>query len=93
MPTVNQVDGRSIAFAGQPIYGQAYNENCNNIWTFNPALPGATPSLLNRGQGRAPWWSQDGQTIAFESNFQPHEGQQGYAVYVTPAGGGGLRLA
>lgn len=87
MPSVNQADGKTIAFACQPVYGQKYNQNNNNIWTFDPTLPEATPKLFNPGQGRAPWWSQDGSKIAFESNFQDKV-PEGYAIYVAPASGG-----
>jgi Tol biopolymer transport system component len=91
MPSVNQADGRSLAFAGQPRYGQLYNQNNNNVWVFDPALPDAAPRLFNPGQGRAPWWSQDGSQIAFESSFQPDQEQAGFAIYVAPAGGGPAR--
>jgi len=87
MPSVNQADGRTIAFAGQPAYGQKYNQNNNNVWTFDPANPGSAPKLFNPGQGRAPWWSQDGSQIAFESDFQGGA-PGGYAIYVQPASGG-----
>src|ERR1700681_875862 len=87
MPSVNQADGKTIAFAGQPNHGQKYNQSNNNVWTFDPEIPGAAPKLFNPGQGRAPWWSQDGSKIAFESDFQGGA-REGYAIYVAPASGG-----
>jgi Tol biopolymer transport system component len=90
MPSINQADGKTIAFAGQPDYGQKYDQNNNNVWTFDPAIPGAAPKLFNPGQGRAPWWSQDGSKIAFESNFQGGL-PEGYAIYVAPASGGEVK--
>src|SRR5262249_30473097 len=90
MPSINQADGSSVAFAGQPFYGQKYNQNNNNVWTFDPAIPGGAPKLFNPGQGRAPWWSQDGSKIAFESDSQDGA-PGGYAIYVAPASGGGAK--
>jgi Tol biopolymer transport system component len=88
MPSVNQADGKTIACAGQFFYGQEYNQSTNNVWTFDPSAPTGAPKLFNPGQGRAPWWSQDGSKIAFESNFQGEQPLKGYAIYVAPASGG-----
>src|SRR6476661_7466912 len=49
MPSVNQADGKTIAFAGQPVYSQEYNQNNNNVWTFDPATPEVAPKLFNPG--------------------------------------------
>jgi Tol biopolymer transport system component len=101
MPSVNQADGMTIAFAGQQVYGQDYNQDANNVWTFDPATPEAAPKLFTKGQGRAPWWSQDGSQIALESSFQEprpahrkgvtRKSPPGYAIYVAPATGGEAR--
>jgi len=68
--------------------GIKYNENTNYIFlndqangTSAPMEPGAAQQLQSYDpayQGRAPAWSPDGKTIAFESNRHDN----GYAIYL-----------
>jgi hypothetical protein len=79
-PSVNQVDPRLIAFAGQ-FNGEAnyYNELLNYTWVTNRSTSPprvapmdreapAGPGFLQKFQARAGWWAPDGKWFAFESN-------------------------
>jgi Tol biopolymer transport system component len=83
-------DGRWIAFAGQTNQGQRYDQTKNVIWLLNPA-DGRYTTLDPKDpeQGRAPRWSPDGRTIAFESNRGNILGQ--YALFIQHRDGSGLR--
>jgi len=67
-------------------YNECYNYiflNAKNggVYSSTPMEPGAAQQLLSYDaayQGRAPAWSPDGKTIAFESN----RSGQGYAIYL-----------
>lgn len=85
MPTVNQVDPEAIAFAGQRNQGQ-YDQFNNQIWLANPEVS-PSPWQLDPEQGRAPWWSPDGQWLAFESN---RSNGSDYAIYIAKADGSEL---
>jgi hypothetical protein len=80
MPSVNPVYPNLIAFAGQPVAPHTtYDQNRNYIWivdtddgSVTPLEDGATLPYEADYQGRAPWWSPDGNWVAFESNrFSP----------------------
>jgi Tol biopolymer transport system component len=54
-----------IAYAGQAINSNGYNQNINQIWIQHP---GSHPALLSgKGTiGRGPWFSPDGKIMAYE---------------------------
>ena len=73
-----------------PGSGSGYNQNFNYIFLHQPNADGiyststmeagANPAIYTPAyQGRAPAWSPDGQTIAFESD---RSGQGNYAIYL-----------
>jgi len=73
--------GNPIAFAGQLPVGE-YNQDDNQIWIQEA---GEDPFQANPGQGRTPWWSPDGERIAYESNRDAPGGQQVYQIFqLTP---------
>lgn len=99
MPGVCPKGLPAIAYAGQPVIGggwvPGYNEDFNYVFlnTFingayssAPMETGAPLTAFNGAyQGRAPDWSPDGTTIAFESN----RSGMGYAIYLhSPQQGG-----
>ncbi|MGH6796640.1 MAG: TolB family protein [Methylocella sp.] len=106
MPSVNPISPNLIAFAGQNVQeGGSYNQDQNYIWLVNTdtSLNSLNPKPLEQGapssgsfnpswQGRAPWWSPDGNWVAFESNrasppsSEHPKGQ--YAIFVYRPGGG-----
>lgn len=97
MPAVDPVNGARYAFAGQLIHGQsAYDQDRNYIWlvdattdpvTIRPLDQHAPPSgpFDPAFQGRAPWWSPDGQWVAFESDRANPGGL--YAIYIQDSAG------
>jgi Tol biopolymer transport system component len=85
MPAVSP-DGKWIAFAGQKIEGQPYNQNRNNIWLVD-RVKNLKPLEADLIQGRAPAWSPDGKYVAFES----YRGSSAhYAIFVVKRDGAGL---
>jgi hypothetical protein len=100
-PSVNQTNPNLVAFAGQ--YNGAgvnyYNEDINYIWVTNGSTspPTVTPldqqapttqGFLQIFQGRAGWWSPDGNWFAFESNRSCDEiDGQTYAIFIQDAAG------
>ncbi len=92
MSSVNQVDSTQLCMAAQPpVHApkdshtdmQArYNQNANNVWV-QPSLP--TPSypiqVNGHGNGRAPWWSPNGECIVFESNYMHADGKS-LAIFI-----------
>ena len=93
MPGVSRDDLPLIAYAGQPVisggwipgYNQDFNyvflNSLNNgVYSSTPMEPDAPIGAFNPAyQGRAPDWSPDGTTIAFESN----RSGRGYAIYLS----------
>lgn len=80
MASVSQVDPLMIAFAGQKPTPQppepctcangkcdsdGYAQDCNQIWLQKGT---GKPTPIDTAQGRAPWFSPDGQLLTFESN-------------------------
>lgn len=104
MPAVDPRDSRRIAFAGQWIGDQSrYNQDRNYIWLIddewqiNPSIarvrpldPQANVTGAFRGafQGRAPWFSPDGNWVVFESTRADPSGQL-YALFIQSARGDG----
>ena len=80
MPSVNPTNQNQFVFAGQWIGSQtSYDQNKNYVWfadlstdpiTLRPLDQKANSSgpFQSAFQGRAPWWSPDGNWVAFESN-------------------------
>jgi hypothetical protein len=100
MPSVNQAS--ELVFAGQLPGKGAYNQDNNCIWRTDAGGANLRPleanysgsgSGLPNFQGRAPWWSPDGQWVVFESNRpipangQPNGGNPDnqYAIYLYKA--------
>jgi len=95
-PSVNQPNPNLIAFAGQVVKpGTTYNQNTNYVWltdttttpptvrTLDPGIP--TKPFDPKFQGRAPWYSPDGNWIAFESNRSNSNNL--YSIYIQKADG------
>ena len=78
MPSVNQAATNLIACAGQIIQDKGgYNQDLNYIWLVDTSTNSTAPlesgcpswgPFTPQFQGRSPWWSPDGNWIAFESN-------------------------
>jgi hypothetical protein len=100
-PSVNQANPNLVAFAGQ--YNQQgsnyYDEDLNYIWVTNGSTNPPTVAPLDQQapagsgflqifQGRAGWWSPDGNWFAFESNriCNQIDGQT-YAIFIQDATG------
>lgn len=99
-PSVNQVNPNLVAFAGQfNRESNYYNQDLNYIWvtdasTGRPRVAPLDrrapigPAFLQKFQGRAGWWSPDGQWFAFESNRAcDNMNGQTYAIFIQNATG------
>lgn len=68
MGTVSAISPNVIAYAGQSISTEGYDQNVNQIWIQRV---GAAPTLFSSKErdtiGRAPWISPDGSIMAFEA--------------------------
>jgi hypothetical protein len=97
MPSVNQQSPNLIAFAGQFVGSPPvkYDQDRNYIWVVDLSTRAVAPlegSGLSSGpfqpayQGRAPWWSPDGNWVVFESyRADPPPANNGkgmYAIYL-----------
>ncbi|WPP04145.1 hypothetical protein [Methylocella tundrae] len=99
MPSVNPQNPQQFAFAGQYIGSQIkYNQDTNYIWFVDRGQDPVVIRPLDKNanvtgpfeaayQGRAPWWSPDGNWIAFESNRDAPANSGHYAIYVQDSGG------
>ncbi len=68
MGTVSSLNRNVIAYAGQSMSANGYNQNVNQIWIQTPGRAPALFSSKDKGTiGRAPWISPDGKMIAFEA--------------------------
>jgi len=97
MPSVNPMNGDQIVFAGQTVStGGHYDEDFNYIWLLDQSASMTTCTPLESGcpssgkfnrnfQGRAPWWSPDGNWVVFESNRASPTGL--YSIYLYEVGG------
>ena len=93
MPSVNPTNQNQFVFAGQWIGSQtSYDQNKNYVWfadlstspiTLRPLDQKANSSgpFNSAFQGRAPWWSPDGNWVAFESNRLDPNGEF-YGIYI-----------
>jgi hypothetical protein len=100
-PSVNPKNPNLIAFAGQPIawnlsggYDQAFNyvyiaDISTTPYTIVPLESAANQAAFDPNyQGRAPYWSPNGQWIAFESNRASSTNKKhGYAAFIISASG------
>jgi WD40-like Beta Propeller Repeat len=104
MPSVNQVNPNLVAFAGQriaadPFNPPRYDQQRNYIWVTDASTEPPTVEPLDkdapargpfdpRYQGRAPWWSPDGNWVAFESSRAATKDALGeYAIFIQDAAG------
>ncbi|MFL5385472.1 MAG: TolB family protein [Longimicrobiaceae bacterium] len=89
MPSISQQDPVRLAFPGQPAVPPYKQEN-NHIY-----IVGTDPTSareLDGKQGRAPWWTPNGELLAFESNRDTGDPYR-YAVYLsTPDGSYQVRV-
>jgi len=88
MPSISQQAPLRLAFPGQ-LAVPPYNQQNNRIYI------GTSPTEareLDGKQGRAPWWTPNGELLAFESNRDTGDLYR-YAVYVsTPDGSDQVRM-
>jgi len=104
MPSVNQVNPNLVAFAGQQIATDPstpphYDQERNYIWVTDASTEPPTVEPLDkdapvrgpfdpRYQGRAPWWSPDGNWVAFESSrAATQDPLREYAIFIQDAAG------
>ena len=100
MASVNQVNPDLVAFAGQWIAtAPHYDQDRNYIWVADASMTPPTVEPLDKRapvggpfdplyQGRAPWWSPDGNWVAFESNRATRDNPAGnYAIFIQDAAG------
>jgi Tol biopolymer transport system component len=97
MPAVNPTNPNRIVFAGQLIGSQtSYNQDLNYIWFVDNGTTPQTLRPLDQNaptsgpfdpafQGRAPWWSPNGQWVAFESTRASTSGL--YAIFIQDSAG------
>jgi Tol biopolymer transport system component len=83
MPSISQQNPERLAIPASPAR-VPYNQQNNQIYV---SLDPASAITIDDSpkQGRAPWWSPDGQYLAFESD----RSGTGYAVYVAKIGKNG----
>ena len=105
MPSVNPANPSLIVFAGQNVANGSYDQDANYIWLADLSQDPVKPIPLETGaassgpfeskwQGRAPWWSPDGNWVVFESNrlHPPPPGQTSgglYAIFLYQYGSAG----
>lgn len=97
MPSVNPANPKQIVFAGQLIGDQkSYDQDRNYVWFVDSSTDPVTVRPLDQKapakgpfnaafQGRAPWWSPDGNWVVFESSRASTEGL--YAIFIQDAAG------
>jgi Tol biopolymer transport system component len=82
MPSISHQDRPRLAFPGQPAV-PPYEQQNNQIYICTDAT---TAHKLDGQQGRAPWWTPNGELLAFESNRATGNAWE-YAIYIsTPDG-------
>lgn len=68
MGTVSAANSNILAYAGQPVSTNGYNQSVNKIWI---QAPGGFPMVFsNKAEatiGRAPWFGPQGKMMAFEA--------------------------
>jgi Tol biopolymer transport system component len=88
MPSTSQQAPLRLAFPGQPAV-PPYNQQNNQIYIGTDPT---TARELDGKQGRAPWWTPDGELLTFESNRATGNAWE-YAIYVsTPDGSCQVRI-
>ena len=77
MGTVSAANGAIIAYAGQSVNREAYDQQVNQIWIQQGIFPNLFSNKATGAIGRAPWFSPDGSVMAFEAqvDFNPNSMQ------------------
>ncbi len=72
MGTFNPANTSVIAYAGQPVTADGYNQQNNKVYLQNGnTIPVQfSPEEIPAVNGRAPWFSNDGQWMAYESKSE-----------------------
>ena len=80
MSSVSPSAAGLVAFAGQtPNLARTYDQNWNEIWIQNGTDPETSVAMeVNGILGRAPWWSPNGQFLAFESVLTAADGYNAF---------------